>query len=390
VSKEVIAYIGLGSNLGERECLIKKAIAMLDEVSGVAVSRVSKIVETSPLGGLDQPKYLNAVAEVKTSLDAYMLLGQLQKIENTLGRARQGAFSPSPSSRTIDLDILLFGQEIINKTLTTEDTESTEVKTERAGLDSRLRGNDIGDLVVPHPRMHLRSFILNALMELNPHLIHPVLNRSIAELAARLNGRDFVIGPDAPQLISIAGIIGVGKTTLARGLAENLGAQLLLEAYDTNPFLAKVYAGQKEYALDSQLHFLTTRVEQIGRGSLGGGQIAVTDYIFEKEKIYAKRLLDPQQQSIYFKINADLSPKVCPPTLAIYLKDTPQNCLDRIHQRNRPYEQRIELDFLQTQYDDYEELVKNWTHCPMITVSMDCRDVEQVKKLTQEVKAYIS
>ncbi|MDO8303586.1 MAG: 2-amino-4-hydroxy-6-hydroxymethyldihydropteridine diphosphokinase [Sedimentisphaerales bacterium] len=384
--KETTAYIGLGSNLGERESFIKKALVMLDEASGVTVSRASRIVETAPLGGLDQPKYLNAVAEVKTSLDAHTLLAHLQKIENALGRVRQGAMS----SRTIDLDILLFGQEVINKTLTTEYTESAGGKTEKTGLDSRLRGNDIGGLVVPHPRMHLRSFILGALMELNPNFIHPVLNRSIAELAARLNGRDFVISPDMPQLISIAGIIGVGKTTLARGLAENLKATLLLEAYDTNPFLAKVYAGQKEYALDSQLYFLTSRVEQIGKNVLSGGQIAVTDYIFEKEKIYARRLLDKEQQNLYFKLNATASEKVYPPTVAIYLKETPQTCLDRIHQRNRPYEQRIELDFLQTQYDDYEELVKNWTQCPMITVSMDCRDASQVKKLAEEIKSYIA
>jgi deoxyguanosine kinase len=381
---ESVAYIGFGSNLGEREGFIKKALVMLDEAGGITVCKVSKIIETEPLGGVDQPKYLNAVAELKTSLDAHTLLGHLQKIENTLGRVRQGAMS----SRTIDLDILLFGQEVI-KPLTTENTESTEGKIEKAGLDSRLRGNDKGDLIVPHPRMHLRSFVLNALMELNPTLIHPVLNCSIAELAARLNGRDFVINANSPQLISIAGIIGAGKTTLAKGLAENLGAKLLLEAYDTNPFLAKVYAGQKEYALDSQLHFLTTRVEQIGTNVLSGGQIAVTDYIFEKEKIYAKRLLDREQQNLYFKLNAMASEKVCPPTVAIYLKETPQTCLDRIHQRNRPYEQRIELDFLQTQYDDYEELVTNWTQCPMITVSMDCRDAAQVKKLTEEVKAYI-
>ena len=219
--KEIIAYIGIGSNLGEREGFIKKALVMLNEINGVTACRASRVTETAPLGGLDQPKYLNAVAEVKTSLDAHMLLGQLQRIENALGRVRQGAFSPIPSSRTIDLDILLFGQEIINeKNVTTDFTDESKIQSLSPPPSGDLKSKI--DLVVPHPRMHLRSFILNALLELNPHLIHPVLGRSIAELAARLNGRDFVISPDAPQLISIAGIIGVGKTTLAKGLAENL------------------------------------------------------------------------------------------------------------------------------------------------------------------------
>jgi deoxyguanosine kinase len=358
---ETTAYIGLGSNLGEREGFIKKALVMLGEVSGLAVSRTSTLMETAPLGGLDQPKYLNAVAELKTSLDAQQLLGQLQKIENALGRVRQGAMS----SRTIDLDILLFGQDVISEP----------------------------NLVVPHPRMHLRSFILNTLMELNPQLVHPVLNRTVGELASRLNGRDFVISPDTPQLISIAGIIGVGKTTLARGLAENLGAKLLLEAYDTNPFLAKVYAGKKELALDSQLYFLMSRLDQIGKNALNGNEICVSDYVFETEQIYACRLLDREQQGLYFKVNAVVSEKIMPPALAIYLKDTPQNCLERIHRRNRPYEQCIELEFLQTQCDDYEQLARQWTQCPLITINVsefDCRDAVQVKKLTEEIKAYIS
>ena len=376
LSVESVAYIGLGSNLGERESFIKKALVMLDEVSNLTVSRASKITETVPLGGLDQPKYLNAVAEIKTSLDAHTLLAHLQKIENTLGRVRQGEMS----SRTIDLDILLFGQEVINE---------KNLTTESMCRDAR----PCVSLIIPHPRMHLRSFILNALMELNPNLVHPILKRTVAELAARLNGRDFVANPELPQLISIGGIIGVGKTTLARGLAENLGAKLLLEAYDTNPFLAKVYAGQKELALDSQLYFLASRLDQIGKNALNGNEIFVSDYVFETEQIYARRLLDREQQALYFKVNSVISEKIMPPALAIYLKDTPPNCLERIHRRNRPYEQCIRLEFLQTQCDDYEQLARQWTQCPLITINVsefDCREASQVKKLTEEIKAYIN
>jgi deoxyguanosine kinase len=358
---ETTAYIGLGSNLGEREGFIKKALAMLDETQDLTVCRVSKVIETLPLSWIEQPEYLNTVAEIKTGMNARRLLERLQRIEKALGRERQEVMS----SRTIDLDLLLFGQKIINES----------------------------DLIVPHACMHLRSFVLKGLAELNPDFVHPVLKHTVGELVSRLNGRDYIINPNVPQLVSMAGIIGVGKTTLAKGLAENLGAQLLLEAYDTNPFLAKVYAGQKELALDSQLHFLASRAEQIGVGTLNDGQIAVSDYVFDKEKIYAKRLLDPAQHSLYSKINKTFAEKINPPVLLIYLKDTAQNCLDRIHKRNRPYEQRISLEFLQIQYDDYEELVAEWTQCPVITVAIsefDCRDAAKIAKLTQEVKAYIA
>ena len=361
IMAETTAYIGLGSNLGEREGYIKKALAMLDDVDGMTVTRTSRIIETLPLAGIDQPEYLNAVAEIKTTLGPQEVLTHLQQIENVLGRVRQGEMS----SRTIDLDLLLYGHEIMNEQ----------------------------GLIVPHPQMHLRSFVLDGLAELNPQFIHPVLKRTVAELSSRLNGKDFVIDGDLPQLISIAGMIGVGKTTLAKGLAHVLGAKLLLEAYDTNPFLAKVYAGQKDLALDSQLYFLTSRVDQIGRDALNSDQIAVTDYVFDKDRIYAKRLLDPEQLLLYSKIQQAITAKIYHPVLLIYLKDSPQNCLSRIHQRNRSYEQGIALEFLQTQYNDYEQLIQTWTQCPVITLNtseFDCRDTKNIAQLSQEIKSYIA
>jgi len=311
---EQTTYIGLGSNLGDRKGYIDEALKMIDGAGHVELCRISDIIETVALASTNQPKFLNAVAELKTTLSAPTLHKTLSDIENELGRARRGQWWP----RTIDLDILLFGGDILSSP----------------------------DLTVPHPQMHLRSFVLNGLCQLNGELLHPVMKISFNELNARLNGCDFALNPDKPQLVSIAGNIGVGKTTLAKKHADRLGCELLLEPYDENPFMPDVYAGKKELALDSQLYFLTCRAEQLDPNSLEHERICISDYVFDKELIYARRLLDAHQLALYEKIYPPFAAKVAEPVLVVYMRDPVENCLERIHSRNRPYEQRIELQFL--------------------------------------------
>lgn len=128
-------YIGIGSNLGDRRANIEKAIKLVKLIKGVRIKRTSSIYETDPEGGLPQEKYLNGVFKIETKLDSHKLLGELQRIEKHLGRKRKAKNAP----RTIDLDILLFGNRKINTK----------------------------DLKVPHPRMHKREFVLRGLRELH-------------------------------------------------------------------------------------------------------------------------------------------------------------------------------------------------------------------------------
>jgi 2-amino-4-hydroxy-6-hydroxymethyldihydropteridine diphosphokinase len=354
------AYISLGSNLGDRETSIERALRMLADTGNVQVARVSDIIETPPLGGADQPNYLNAVAEIKTTLNAQDLYSRLAATETALGRVRDEKWS----SRVIDLDLLLFGSEIMRTP----------------------------NLTVPHPQMHLRSFVLSGLCQLDPRLAHPVLNEPISELAARLNGADFVLNPNVPQLICVAGVIGVGKTTLAQRLSDLLNCKLLLEPYDKNPYLPKVYAGQKELALDSQQFFLNSRIDQLTPQTLTKGQIAISDYVFDKELIYAGRLLDPRQFAKYKNSYQSSRVKVAQPVLVIYLQDSPRNCLERIHQRNRPYEQIISLHFLEELNTDYERLFADWKSCPLIRISMsqfDCTRNGDINHLSEQITDYV-
>jgi len=353
------AYIGLGSNLGDREKSVKRAVKILGETEGIEVIRVSDIIETNPLGQANQPKYLNAAAEIETNLSAEDFHKRLVEIETSLSREKREKWAP----RIIDLDLLLFGGDVINHP----------------------------DLTVPHPQMHLRSFVLKGLCQLNPELVHPVINESMNELAVRLNDADFVLNPKVPQLVSIAGIIGVGKTTLAEKLSKLLGCKLQLEAYDTNPFMPEVYAGKKELALDSQLYFLTSRTVQLNPDILEPGQIAISDYIFDKELIYARGLLSARQLSLYEKIYPPFAARVSSPVLVIYLQDSTENCLERIHRRNRPYEQKIEMQFLESLDFNYRQLFKDWKTCPVIRKQVskfDCTKDTNLQHLANEIKYY--
>lgn len=155
----VIAYVGLGANLGDPPRQLAQALARLAAAEEVEVLAVSKFYLNPPLGPEDQPWYVNAVAKVRTRLTAEELLRVLQQIEIALGRVRGERWGP----RVLDLDLLLYGGEVI---FTPE-------------------------LTVPHPEMHRRAFVLAPLAEIAPEAWHPVLKRGAAELLAELAPGDF-------------------------------------------------------------------------------------------------------------------------------------------------------------------------------------------------------
>ena len=137
------AFVGLGSNLDDREATILRALARLQEEPEVRVVRVSSLRETDPVGYGDQPQFLNGVVELETELSARDLLSRLLAIERDLGRTRGDG--PPLGPRTIDLDLLLYGEEVIAQ----------------AGLQ------------VPHPRMHERRFVLEPLAEVASEVVIP-------------------------------------------------------------------------------------------------------------------------------------------------------------------------------------------------------------------------
>lgn len=143
-------YIAAGSNLGDRLHYLDQARQALSAVPGVEFKRSAAIYETDPVGGPIQGKYLNTAWEIETSLTAEELLKTLLDIEKKLGRIRNELNGP----RTIDLDILFFGDQVIDQ----------------PGLN------------IPHPRLHSRSFVLSPLLDLCPEKMHPTIQRSVHDL----------------------------------------------------------------------------------------------------------------------------------------------------------------------------------------------------------------
>ena len=148
---EVLAYIGLGSNLGDPEGMLERAVGALRGEDGLRVGKVSSWYWTEAVGGPSgQAKYLNGVVEVVTSLGANELLEKLLAIEKRLGRKREQRWGP----RCIDLDLLLYGQAVIREK----------------------------DLEVPHRLMHEREFVLRGLAQIGPKVRHPVLGITVEQL----------------------------------------------------------------------------------------------------------------------------------------------------------------------------------------------------------------
>ena len=148
-------YIAVGSNMGDKEALIRKGIEMLDETPGVEVKEVSTLIETEPYGYLDQDTFLNGCLHVRTWLPAEVLLKRMQFIELALHRERKIHWGP----RTIDLDMILYGEQVIHTK----------------------------DLSVPHPDMTNRMFVLGPLDEIAGWRWHPVANKTIHQLKEALS-----------------------------------------------------------------------------------------------------------------------------------------------------------------------------------------------------------
>jgi 2-amino-4-hydroxy-6-hydroxymethyldihydropteridine diphosphokinase len=153
------AFLALGSNLGDRAYFLRGARQALNAQPGVTVGSCSRLYETGPVGGPPgQNAYLNAVLKVETDLSAHQLLTVCQEVERSFGRRRAERWG----ARTLDVDLLFFGRQKYCQT----------------------------DLIVPHPRLHLRSFVLTPLCDVAPDLVHPHLGQTAHDLLAQLPPQD--------------------------------------------------------------------------------------------------------------------------------------------------------------------------------------------------------
>lgn len=149
-------FLGLGSNLGNRKKNLENAIHQIQNHEFIWVQQIAAFIETDPIAQIPQPKFINSVIKIETILTPEELLQETQTIEKKLGRTEKGNHQP----RTIDIDLLLYGQDVICSEM----------------------------LTIPHPLLHERSFVLTPLNELAPDLIHPILLEPISRIYQRVVG----------------------------------------------------------------------------------------------------------------------------------------------------------------------------------------------------------
>ncbi|MBI5343356.1 MAG: deoxynucleoside kinase [Deltaproteobacteria bacterium] len=196
-----------------------------------------------------------------------------------------------------------------------------------------------------------------------------------------------------PRYIAIEGPIGVGKTSLAKILANKFGWRLVQEEVGHNPFLERFYENPRKYAFQTQLFFLLSRYRQqreMAQGNLFEKGV-ISDYVLAKDKIFALINLEDDEIALYDSIYKLLVPTVPKPDLVIYLQARPEVLLNRVRKRGVEYERNISLDYLKTLSDAYNEYFFHYNETPLLVVSTSEIDFVEsprdLEHLVREVKS---
>jgi deoxyguanosine kinase len=195
------------------------------------------------------------------------------------------------------------------------------------------------------------------------------------------------------RYIAIEGPIGVGKTTLAKALAERLGGRLVLEAVEENPFLPGFYQDRKKHALQAQLFFLLSRYQQqqdLFQQDLFN-QVTISDYLFAKDRIFASLTLDPDELALYERIWQVLGARIVKPDLVVYLQARPEVLAARIRKRGRDFERQVAPEYLDGVSRAYGDFFFHYEETPLLVVNtseLDLGDESDLDALVKEIRRH--
>lgn len=351
-------YISLGSNKGEKFKNLQDAIDLIYRKVG-SIKLISKVY-SSPAFGFEGDDFLNTCLILETELKPAKVLKALLAIEKQLGRTRTK--SKAYEARTIDLDIIFFEDEQI------------ETKT----------------LIVPHPEMRKRRFVLQPLHDIAPKIEHPKLNKTVATLLDDCDDKS-VLEPTNIWLknpskqyslskynfLAIEGNIGAGKTSLATKISQDFNAKLILERFADNPFLPKFYKEPERYAFTLEMSFLADRYQQISDDLAQFDlfkEFIVSDYNVFKSLIFSKVTLPEDEFRLYRKLFYQVYKDVAKPDLYVYLYQNTERLQENIKKRGRDYEQDIESDYLEKINSGYLEFLKNQTEMNVKIIDISDKD----------------
>ena len=251
-------------------------------------------------------------------------------------------------------------------------------------------------LSIPHPRLHLRNFVLIPLCDIAKAHRHPILGKTIAELVAAspdqtqpekqlraLKNPQHAYALNTYNYIAIEGNIGAGKTTLSSMIAEDFNAKLILERFKDNPFLPKFYEDQSRYAFPLEMSFLADRYQQllddIGQYDLFK-DFMIADYDSHKSLIFANVTLSEEEYSLYKKLHQIMYREIARPDLYVYLYQNTDRLLENIKKRGRGYEQDISKEYLLKINQGYLNAIKNKRESTVKII--DISELDFVKKRT--------
>lgn len=369
-----ITYISIGTNQGDKLANIQQAINLIADKVG-AVLKVASVYETASWG-FNSNNFYNTCIKVSTYLPPEQLILRLLSIEKELGRTRKD--TNEYSDRLIDLDILLFDDEIIfSKTL-----------------------------IVPHPRMLERKFALVPLVEIARNVIHPIEKKhlyiclencsdtsEITKLNVKLE-RPIPI-TEKYNYIAIEGNIGAGKTSLANMMSDEFNAKIVLERFADNPFLPKFYNDNERYAFPLEMSFLADRYQQLSDDLAQFDlfkNFIVSDYYIFKSLIFAQVTLHSDEYKLYRKMFDLMYKEITKPDLYVYLYQNTERLLENIKKRGRDYEQNIEASYLQKIHDGYSNFIKTQPDLNILIIDVSELDfvnnLDDYETIINKIKNY--
>ncbi len=349
-------YLSLGSNIGDKLNILQKAVDLISDNIG-HVKKVSSVYKTKAWG-FDGDDFYNFCIEVSTNLNPEKLIEKILQIEKVLGRERKE--TSNYENRNIDIDILLFDDEIIF----------------------------YNNLKVPHPKMLERKFVLVPLTEIAPNTIHPIVKKTILICLQNCDDTGEIEKIDTKikrpislvekyNYIAIEGNIGSGKTSLAKKIGDDFNAKLVLERFADNPFLPKFYKDEERYAFPLEMSFLADRYHQLtddlAQFDLFKNFI-VSDYFIFKSLIFAQITLPKEEYNLYRKMFDIMYKEISKPDVYVYLFQNTDRLLENIKKRGRDYEQNIQPEYLDKIHKGYLNFIKTKEHLNTLIIDVSKLD----------------